>query len=74
MKYISVILTMLMFVDVNFSIMFTNFGHIHLVILNWSSEHSSNKSTINQVVTVKLHSSSQNVKSYLHCSLQKLKN
>ena len=32
---------MLMFIVVNFLVMFTNFGHIHLVILNWSSEHSS---------------------------------
>ena len=32
---------MLMSVVVNFLVMFTNLGHIHLVILNWSSEHSS---------------------------------
>ena len=31
----SVIFTMLMFVVVNFLVMFTNFGHIHLVILIW---------------------------------------
>ena len=27
-----------MFVGVNFSVMFTNFGHFHLVILIWSCE------------------------------------
>ena len=30
-----------MFVVVNFSVMLTNFGQIHSVILNQSSEHSS---------------------------------
>ena len=31
----------LMFVVVNFSVMFNAFGHIHLVILIWSSDYSS---------------------------------
>ena len=39
--YCSVIFTMLMFVVMNFLVMLTNFGHIHLVILNRSSEFSS---------------------------------
>ena len=39
--HLLVILTMLMFIIVNFLVMFTNLGHIHSVILNRSSEHSS---------------------------------
>ena len=31
LEYISVIFTMLMFVVVNFSVMFTNFGHLESV-------------------------------------------
>ena len=30
-----------MFVSVNFSVMFKFFGHIHSVILNWSSDYFS---------------------------------
>ena len=33
----------LMFVGVNFSVMFNAFGHIHSVILNRSSDYSSHK-------------------------------
>ena len=32
----------LMFIGVDFSVMFNAFGHIHLVILNRSSDYSSN--------------------------------
>ena len=47
-KYIFGQVRRLMFISVNFLVMFTNFGHIHSVILIWSSEYSSNFSQFSQ--------------------------